>query len=120
MLPPVLGKCPVYMQLSVDFEKNDRLAQSLIDDMRVAEDFLSEADEKTMLQEVEPYMRTLHYEFDHWDDVSWPLNPFEKLSPLAFRQSTATEKRNASTGTRKTRKFWIESAVSLSLQTPPP
>jgi len=39
-------------------------------DMRVVEDFLNEEEEKSMHEEVEPHMRRLRYEFDHWDDVS--------------------------------------------------
>ena len=39
-------------------------------DMRVIEDFLNEEEEKAMHEEVEPHMRRLRYEFDHWDDVS--------------------------------------------------
>jgi len=39
-------------------------------DMRVIEDFLNEEEEKSMHEEVEPHMRRLRYEFDHWDDVS--------------------------------------------------
>jgi len=42
----------------------------MIHDMRVVEDFLNEEEEKSLLEEVEPYMRRLKYEFDHWDDVS--------------------------------------------------
>lgn len=57
------------MQLSPDFEHNDPLAGSLIDSMLVVEEFLSETEEKSILDEVEPYMKKLHYEFDHWDDV---------------------------------------------------
>lgn len=57
------------MQLAPDFANNDELACSLIDSMLIVEDFLSEHEEKSILDEVEPYMQKLHYEFDHWDDV---------------------------------------------------
>ena len=39
-------------------------------DMRVIEDFLNEEEERSLHEEVEPRMRRLRYEFDHWDDVS--------------------------------------------------
>lgn len=38
--------------------------------MIVREGFLSEADEESLLSEVEPYMKKLRYEFDHWDNVT--------------------------------------------------
>lgn len=39
-------------------------------DMRIVPDFISEAEEKQLHEEIEPYMSRLRYEFDHWDDVS--------------------------------------------------
>lgn len=37
--------------------------------MLVVNDFLDENEENSILEEVEPYMQKLHYEFDHWDNV---------------------------------------------------
>ena len=42
----------------------------LAKDMLVFPDFLSQAEEESLLKEVEPYMKRLRYEFDHWDNVS--------------------------------------------------
>lgn len=42
----------------------------LAEDMLVFPDFLSEEEEQSLLNEVEPYMKRLRYEFDHWDNVS--------------------------------------------------
>jgi alkylated DNA repair protein alkB family protein 7 len=42
----------------------------MVRDMTVIEDFLNEEEEQSLHEEVEPYMRRLRYEFDHWDDVS--------------------------------------------------
>lgn len=39
-------------------------------DMRVLVDFITEEEESKLLEEIEPYMKRLRYEFDHWDDVS--------------------------------------------------
>jgi hypothetical protein len=39
--------------------------------MIVKEDFLSEQEETSLLGEIEPYMKRLRYEFDHWDDVCY-------------------------------------------------
>lgn len=38
-------------------------------DMTVLEDFISEKEEVSFLEELEPYMKRLRYEFNHWDDV---------------------------------------------------
>ncbi|XP_048255619.1 alpha-ketoglutarate-dependent dioxygenase alkB homolog 7, mitochondrial-like [Haliotis rufescens] len=38
-------------------------------DMIIHEDFLSAEEEKSLLDEVEPYMKRLRYEHDHWDDA---------------------------------------------------
>lgn len=43
--------------------------QTLKKYMIVKNDFLTEAEEKNLLDEVEPYMQRLRYEFDHWDNV---------------------------------------------------
>ena len=39
-------------------------------DFKVYENFITEAEEKSLLDEVEPYLKRLKYEVDHWDDVS--------------------------------------------------
>lgn len=41
--------------------------------MTVHENFISENDELDFMQEIEPYMKRLRYEFDHWDDVIYKL-----------------------------------------------
>lgn len=38
-------------------------------DLILKEDFISPNEEQTLLNEIEPYMKKLRYEFDHWDDV---------------------------------------------------
>ena len=40
------------------------------DSLIVKEDFISENEELLLLNEVDPYMKKLRYEFDHWDDVN--------------------------------------------------
>ncbi|KFB40228.1 AGAP000760-PA-like protein [Anopheles sinensis] len=46
---------------------NDRI--SFVADMRVFENFISEQEEISLLEEIEPYLKRLRYEFDHWDDA---------------------------------------------------
>lgn len=39
-------------------------------DMVLIENFFTSAEEESFLIEIEPYLKRLRYEFDHWDDVS--------------------------------------------------
>ena len=38
--------------------------------MIIENDFVSKTEEDSLLREVEPYMKRLRYEYDHWDNVS--------------------------------------------------
>lgn len=38
-------------------------------DMALMENFISPTEEDSFLKELEPYLKRLRYEFDHWDDV---------------------------------------------------
>lgn len=60
---------PSYMTIRETLSAEERIA--LGKDMVVLENFLSEEEEKKIFDEVEPYMSRLHYEFDHWDNVSY-------------------------------------------------
>ena len=52
-------------------ETNDEeVAKIMSKNMIVKYDFLSEAEENCLLNEIEPYMKKLRYEFDHWDNVN--------------------------------------------------
>jgi alkylated DNA repair protein alkB family protein 7 len=55
---------------------NSASEETMLRDMRVVADFLTEEEERSLFEEVEPYMRRLRYEFDHWDDVSQHVLPF--------------------------------------------
>lgn len=47
-------------------ETRDAVTSSFV----VLRDFVTEEEEETLLREVEPHLKRLHYEHDHWDDVS--------------------------------------------------
>lgn len=47
--------------------------ESMLNDFIVVPDFVSLEEEQSLLEEVDPYMKRLKYEFDHWDDVRWLL-----------------------------------------------
>lgn len=50
--------------------KDDELKQIFEKDLIIKEDFISEEEEASLLNEIEPYMKRLRYEYDHWDEVS--------------------------------------------------
>ena len=51
-------------------ECNDpELAAIFEKDLIVKENFISVDEEVSLLNEIEPYMKKLRYEYDHWDDV---------------------------------------------------
>lgn len=43
--------------------------KSFATDMLIMQNFVSPAEEDSFLKEIEPYLKRLRYEFDHWDDV---------------------------------------------------
>lgn len=50
-----------------DWPTNDKKA--FTSDMLLMESFITSTEEESLLKEVEPYLKRLRYEFDHWDDV---------------------------------------------------
>lgn len=50
-------------------QSSEWLAQ-LTTTMKIFPDFITEKEEESLFDEVEPYMKKLRYEFSHWDDVS--------------------------------------------------
>lgn len=66
----VVPQYPPYLDLSEQLTQEPSLGQALASTMTIHNDFISEAEEQSLIDEVEPYMSNLKYEFDHWDDVS--------------------------------------------------
>ncbi|CAK1552426.1 unnamed protein product [Leptosia nina] len=50
-------------------DEEDDLRRQMLKDMRVIPDFISEAEEISLLSEVEPQLKRMRYEFDHWDNA---------------------------------------------------
>lgn len=69
MLLGELLPLPDYIELSKALNEDADLAHSLATTVTIHNDFLSTVEEKSIFEEVEPYMSRLKYEFDHWDDV---------------------------------------------------
>ncbi|XP_067636408.1 alpha-ketoglutarate-dependent dioxygenase alkB homolog 7, mitochondrial [Eurosta solidaginis] len=43
--------------------------QHFLKDLRLHTNFITTEEEEKLLEEIEPYMKRLHYEYDHWDDA---------------------------------------------------
>lgn len=55
----------------MEFEGNwpIQVMQNLLNDMVVIDNFISPSDEKSLMEEIEPYLKRMRYERDHWDDA---------------------------------------------------
>lgn len=53
--------------LSASDPETEKLLQNNVE---IHEDFLSLEEHESLLAEIEPYLKRLRYEYDHWDDVS--------------------------------------------------
>ncbi|KAL3271714.1 hypothetical protein HHI36_022185 [Cryptolaemus montrouzieri] len=72
-------KCPEYIDLCHKFQEFPIEAEKVIESMKVYRNFLSLDEEKSILEEIEPYMSKLKYEFDHWDDAIHGYRETERL-----------------------------------------
>lgn len=68
---------PSYMTCSDNIQSDE--CKTLYKDMVVFDNFLSESEEKTIFNEIEPYMSRLHYEYDHWDNAIHGFRETERL-----------------------------------------
>ncbi|KAK7790223.1 hypothetical protein R5R35_014533 [Gryllus longicercus] len=66
---------------SLDFcnSCDEQCREQVVENMIILNDFLSLEEEKSLFEEVEPYMKKLHYEFDHWDDAIHGYRETERL-----------------------------------------
>lgn len=79
-----------YMKCSDENTKNE-----LKDDMLITYDFISEEEENQLLNEIEPYLKRLRYESNHWDDVSVKISYvhfFHILSHMLTDESVKDKK----------------------------
>lgn len=60
-------KDPSFIEFGKLMSEEERKLVS--ENMLIFESFLSTDEEKTLLNEIEPYMKRLRYEFSHWDNV---------------------------------------------------
>lgn len=51
--------------------------EKFLKDFKVIENFINEEEESSLLQEIEPYLKRMRYERDHWDDaIQGKKHPF--------------------------------------------
>ncbi|XP_058445406.1 alpha-ketoglutarate-dependent dioxygenase alkB homolog 7, mitochondrial [Malaya genurostris] len=90
---------PPYLTLHGTWPVDDR--SSFLADMTVIPNFITETEEKTLLEELEPCLKRIRYELDHWDDAIhgyreterkhwYPANRiiFDRLKQMAFNGET--------------------------------
>lgn len=99
LIPNYLLELPSYLTLHGQWPQDDR--QQFLAGMTVLPDFITEEEEQSLLQEIEPYLKRMRYEFDHWDDAIhgyreterkhwYPANRaiFDRVKEVAFRGET--------------------------------
>uniref|UniRef100_A0A0A9ZCK6 Putative alpha-ketoglutarate-dependent dioxygenase ABH7 n=1 Tax=Lygus hesperus TaxID=30085 RepID=A0A0A9ZCK6_LYGHE len=64
----------------VQFDKiQDDVAQEVLRNFRVIPDFITEDEEKDLLEELEPKLRRMRYQYDHWDDAIHGFRETEQM-----------------------------------------
>lgn len=63
---------PSLVEISPTWKEDDlpNLRSAVVRDMQVYPDFITKREEHSLLLELEPVLRRMRYEFDHWDNVS--------------------------------------------------
>ncbi|XP_055638725.1 alpha-ketoglutarate-dependent dioxygenase alkB homolog 7, mitochondrial isoform X2 [Toxorhynchites rutilus septentrionalis] len=90
---------PAYLTFHGQWPIQDQC--QFIADMTVVPGFISETEERSLLEEIEPYLKRMRYEFDHWDDAIhgyreterkhwYPANRevFDRVKAMAFQGET--------------------------------
>lgn len=66
---PIIGDPNLVDITSWNEEQEPELRRAVLADMQVYPDFITEKEENALLQELEPVLRRMRYEFDHWDNA---------------------------------------------------
>ncbi|XP_076254563.1 uncharacterized protein LOC143192781 isoform X2 [Rhynchophorus ferrugineus] len=75
--PETVTSIPPYFSFSNTFSNFD--IENILNTMTIQNDFLNEDEEKSLMDELDPYMKKLRYEFDHWDDAIHGYRETERL-----------------------------------------
>lgn len=71
-------ECPEIMQFEGDWPKD--VQEKFLKDMMVIENFITLEEERGLLDEIEPYLKRMRYERDHWDDAIQGFRETERKS----------------------------------------
>ncbi|XP_046402344.1 alpha-ketoglutarate-dependent dioxygenase alkB homolog 7, mitochondrial [Ischnura elegans] len=66
-----------FLSFCEEFDDDSRLKFSR--DMVIVDNFVSESEEDSMMDELKPVLKEMHYEFDHWDDAIHGYRETERL-----------------------------------------
>ncbi|XP_065344527.1 alpha-ketoglutarate-dependent dioxygenase alkB homolog 7, mitochondrial [Cloeon dipterum] len=72
-----LQNIPDYLHFHENFDSD--LMKKIIFSMKIYPNFISQAEEESIFAEIQPYLKRLRYEFDHWDDAIHGYRETEKL-----------------------------------------
>ncbi|XP_059480172.1 alpha-ketoglutarate-dependent dioxygenase alkB homolog 7, mitochondrial [Neocloeon triangulifer] len=59
---------------------DQELQRKIVESMLIYPDFITQLEEETIYAEIQPYLKRLRYEFDHWDDAIHGYRETEKLN----------------------------------------
>ncbi|XP_050299536.1 alpha-ketoglutarate-dependent dioxygenase alkB homolog 7, mitochondrial isoform X2 [Anthonomus grandis grandis] len=75
----VTNDLPDYLTICDKLRDEPKEVLNLMKSMVVHYNFLNEDEEKSLMDELDPYMKKLRYEFDHWDDAIHGYRETERL-----------------------------------------
>ncbi|XP_014254568.1 alpha-ketoglutarate-dependent dioxygenase alkB homolog 7, mitochondrial [Cimex lectularius] len=65
----------IYFHKDSDSQKK----QELLKDLSISNDFIDDDEEKSIMDEIGPYLKRMRYEYDHWDNAIHGFKETEKL-----------------------------------------
>ncbi|KOB72653.1 Alkylated DNA repair protein alkB-like protein 7 [Operophtera brumata] len=71
MLECLSPRDPSFVEIAPTWpaDEDPELRAAVLRDMQVLPEFVSEAEEASLMAELEPYLKRMRYEFDHWDNA---------------------------------------------------
>ncbi|GAB0089758.1 alpha-ketoglutarate-dependent dioxygenase alkB homolog 7, mitochondrial [Sergentomyia squamirostris] len=81
-----------FMKFHKDWPENDY--KDFLRDMTVIPDFITKEEVDKILEEIEPYLKRMRYEFDHWDDAIHGFRETERQHWYPQNKETIEKIRN--------------------------
>ncbi|XP_059620988.1 alpha-ketoglutarate-dependent dioxygenase alkB homolog 7, mitochondrial [Phlebotomus argentipes] len=83
---------PQFMEFHKDWPERDY--SDFLRHMTIIPDFLSREEVSKFLEEIEPYLQRMRYEFDHWDDAIHGFRETERQHWYPYNKATIERIRN--------------------------